>query len=78
MNTKHVFASIVLLLSVLVSACAPSTPANPTDRFAGTWSGIMGFSDDPSAQQDIVVNIPTGCAVGNVCGDTTNPGVSCQ
>ena len=38
----------------------------------------MGFSDDPSAKQEVIVNIPTGCTVGDVCGDTTNPGVSCH
>lgn len=78
MNTNR-FLYLLIVIAVLgVTACAPSAGSNPVDPFAGTWSGVMGFSDDPAAKQDIVVNIPRGCAVGNVCGDTTNPGVSCQ
>ena len=78
MNTNRFMYLFIVIAVFVVTACAPSAEANPVDRFAGAWSGTMGFSDDPSARQDIVVNIPTGCAVGNVCGDTTNPAVSCQ
>jgi hypothetical protein len=73
------FLYLLIVIAVLgVTACAPSAESNPVDLFAGTWSGSMGFSDDPGRKQDIVVNIPTGCAVGDICGDTTNPGMSCQ
>ena len=78
MNTNRFMYLLIVIAVFGVTACAPSAGSNPVDRFAGTWSGTMSFSDDPNAKQDVVVNIPTGCAVGNVCGDTTNPGVSCQ
>jgi len=32
----------------------------------------MGFSDDPSAKLDVVVNIPTGCTTGGDCRDIDN------
>ena len=50
----------------------------PANRFAGTWSGTMSFSDDPNRKEDIVVTIPSGCAVGSVCGNIDNTTVSCQ
>jgi hypothetical protein len=78
MNTKNLFVLLVMLISVLVSACAPSAPANPADRFAGTWSGTMSFTDDANRKEDIIVTIPAGCAAGTICGDLNNTTVKCQ
>jgi len=79
MNTKYL---LVMLIMLLVSACAPqvatTAAANPADRFQGTWSGTMNFSDDPNRKEDIIVTIPTGCTAGSVCGDINNKTVSCQ
>ena len=41
MNTKNLFVLLVMLISVLVSACASSVPANPADRFAGCAAGTI-------------------------------------
>ena len=78
MNTKCLFILLVLLISLLVSACAPSAPANPADPFAGTWSGIMSATDDPSAKADTVTTILTGCSVDQICGDTINLANGCR
>jgi len=68
MNTKCFFVSFVLLISLLISACAPSLPENPADRFAGTWSGTMSFTDDANRKEDIIVTIPFGCAAAVFAG----------
>ena len=78
MNTKFLFVLLVLLISLPVNACAPAIPANPPDRFAGTWSGIMSFTDDANRKEDIIVTIPEGCTDGSICGDINNTTVSCQ
>ena|SRR5215208_6306294 len=78
MNTKNLFVLLVMLISALVSACAPSAPANPADRFAGTWSGTMSFTDDANRKEDIIVTIPAGCVAGSICGDLNNTTVSCK
>lgn len=78
MNTKYFFLLPVLLVVLFVSACAPSKPANLADRFAGTWSGTMSFTDDEDRKEDIIVSIPAGCAAGDVCGDLNNTTVKCQ
>src|SRR6266508_2303416 len=78
MNTKRLFVLLVLLISLWVSGCTPSAPANPADRFAGTWSGTMSFTDDANRKEDIIVTIPAGCAAGNTCGDLNNTTVKCQ
>lgn len=78
MNAKHLFMLVTLLISLLVSACAPSVSANPADRFAGTWSGIMSATDDPSAKADTVTTIPTGCSANEICGDTINLANGCR
>jgi len=77
MNIKLLFILLVLLSSLLVSACAPSTPANPADRFAGTWSGTMSFTDVASRNENVIMTIPTGCTVGDVCGDSYNVTINC-
>lgn len=77
MFTNRLFVlSIAIVL--LVNACAQLTPSNPADRFAGTWSGTMSFTDDADRKEDIVVTIPEGCTTGNICGDLNNTTVSCQ
>ena len=69
---------LVLLMFFLVSACTPSAPSNPADRFAGKWSGTMSFTDDPNRKENILVTIPAGCATGNVCGELNNTTMKCQ
>ena len=78
MKTKSLLVSLFILTVLLMSACAPSVSTKPGDRFAGTWSGTMSFSDNPTRKEDIVVSIPAGCAVGSVCGDLNNITVSCK
>ena len=77
MNTKRLFILLVLLSSLLVSACAPSTPANPADRFAGQWSGTMNLTDVGSRNEKVILTIPSGCTVGGVCGDSYNMTINC-
>ena len=74
MKRKYL-AMIVLLL--LVSACAPQSQASPADRFAGTWSGTMSFTDDANRKEEIIVTIPAGCVDGAVCGSLNNTTVGC-
>ena len=69
---------LVILMFLLVSACAPSAPSNPADRFAGTWSGSMSFTDDANRKENIIVTIPAGCSEGGICGDLKNTTVSCK
>jgi hypothetical protein len=78
MKIKLLFISSIMLGSLLLSACAPSTPSNPADRFAGSWSGTMSFTDDTNRKEDIIVTIPAGCASGNICGDLNNITMKCQ
>ena len=68
----------LILIFLVVSACAPSRSGNPADRFAGTWSGTMGFTDDANRKEDIVVTIPSACATGSACGDLNNKTVNCR
>lgn len=75
---KLLFVLLILLVTLLLSGCAPSAPANPADRFAGTWAGTMSFTDDASRKEDIIVTIPAGCAAGDICGDLNNTTVNCQ
>lgn len=75
MNRKSL---LVMLIILVVGGCAPSAPANPADRFTGTWSGTMSFSDDADRKEDIIVTIPAGCTTGEVCGDLSNTTVKCQ
>jgi hypothetical protein len=77
MNTKYFFVSILMVTIVLISGCAPAAPANPADRFTGTWSGTMSFTDDANRKEDIIVTIPAGCKPGSVCGNLNNTTVSC-
>ena len=77
MFTNRLFV-LSIAIALLVSACAPSAPANAANRFAGTWSGTMSFTDDPNRKEDIIVTIPVGCEPGKVCGNLNNTTVSCR
>jgi hypothetical protein len=68
---------LMILFLLFAGACAPQSPSNPADRFAGTWSGTMGFTDDASRKEDIIVTIPAGCVDGAVCGSLNNTTVGC-
>jgi len=78
MNINRFMYLLIVIAVFVVTACAPPAESNPTDRFAGTWSGTMSFSDDPARREDLIVTIPAGCTVGGVCGDINNPTVQCQ
>ncbi|MEO5886151.1 MAG: hypothetical protein ABIQ77_00670 [Anaerolineales bacterium] len=67
----------VFVMVISLTACVPSAQPNPADRFTGTWSGTMSFSDDANRKEDIIVTIPAGCVEGGVCGDLNNTTVSC-
>lgn len=78
MITNRLFYLSIVIAILVVTACAPPAESNPADRFAGTWSGSMGFTDDPARKEDLIVTIPAGCAAGSVCGDINNTTISCQ
>jgi len=73
----NVYLVAVLVMVISLTACAPSAQSNPADRFSGTWSGTMSFTDDANRKEDIVVTIPAGCIEGGVCGSLDNVTVSC-
>lgn len=75
MNTKLMF---VMLIVLFVGACTPLEPSNPADRFAGTWSGTMSMTDDPTVSAVAIVTIPTGCSINQPCGDATNTSNGCK
>ena len=82
MNTKRSFILLIMLIGLSVSACAPqamptTAAANPADRFAGTWSGTLSFSDDANRKEDVIVSIPSDCIEGSVCGASNNITVNC-
>ena len=74
-NLSIVVAFIVV---VLLTACTSSTQSDSADRFAGTWSGTMSATDDPTLQAVAVVTIPTGCSANEICGDTINTANGCR
>ncbi|MEO5886242.1 MAG: hypothetical protein ABIQ77_01135 [Anaerolineales bacterium] len=78
MSKRNLFVFLVILILLLVSACAAPEPANPADRFTGIWTGTMSFTDDANRKEDIIVTIPADCTLGSVCGDLNNTTVKCQ
>jgi hypothetical protein len=74
MKSKYLW---ILVIVLLVSACVPKAQSNPVDRFAGTWSGTMSFTDDATRKEEIIVTIPDGCVDGAVCGSLNNTTVGC-
>jgi hypothetical protein len=78
MNTNRFMYLLIVIAVFVVTACGPSAESNPADRFAGTWSGTMSFTDDANRKEDLVITIPAGCTVGGVCGDINNTTVQCQ
>jgi len=78
MYTNRLHYTLIVIAFLVVTACAPTMPSNPADRFAGTWSGMMSFTDDANRKEDIIVTIPAGCAMGSICGDINNTTVNCQ
>lgn len=77
MFTNRLFNRLIVVAIMLIAACTPAASANPADRFAGTWSGTMSFTDDANRKEDIIVSIPSGCTDGNVCGSLSNTTVQC-
>jgi hypothetical protein len=81
MNKKLLILSLVMLFILPVSACAsrttPNAAANSADRFAGTWSGTLSFSDDANRREDVILTILPGCTAGDVCGASNNITVNC-
>ena len=78
MNTNRFMYLLIVIAVFVITACAPSTESNLADRFTGTWSGTMSFTDDANRKEDLIITIPAGCTVGGVCGDINNTTVSCQ
>jgi hypothetical protein len=77
MNTRQIVVAFLMLTALLLGACAPSRPAKSPDDFAGTWTGTMNFTHYPDANEAVVVSIPKGCAVGEVCGEIENTTMDC-
>jgi hypothetical protein len=75
MNAKLLFA---ILITLLLGACTSSTPSNPADRFAGTWTGTMSRTTDPTVSAVAIVTVPTGCSENKPCGDATNTSNGCK
>jgi hypothetical protein len=63
--------------SRIVRCTSPIVQVNPADRFTGTWTGTMSFSDDANRKEDVIVTILPDCAAGDVCGASNNITVSC-
>ncbi len=78
MNTKRLFISLVMLISLFASGCAAPTPVNPMDRFKGTWTGDMNFSDNPNHKGNVDFVIAGNCSKpGSYCGDFFDNTVPC-
>jgi len=54
MFANRSFYLLIVIAVLVVTACAPSEESNPADRFAGTWSGTMSFTDDANRKEDII------------------------
>ena len=82
MKNFYTFGLLVSMIVLFLGACAPAATAvptvqtNPADRFAGAWSGSMSFSNWDGTE-DVFVTIPSGCAVGEACGEIFNSAVNC-
>jgi hypothetical protein len=76
MKNFYTFGSLVSMIVLLLVACAPSAQSNAADQFAGTWAGLMSFTDRDT-MEDVFITIPSGCAVGEVCGEIFNSVVNC-
>jgi hypothetical protein len=57
MFTNRPFYLLIVIALLIVTACVPSAESNPADRFAGTWSGTMSFTDDANRKEDIIITI---------------------
>jgi virginiamycin B lyase len=83
MNTRKLLVSILMLVSVLLSACAPAaTPLAPTavsptnaDAIAGSWSGTAKGGD---FNFQITTTISKSCAIGSVCGPFDITAIPCS
>ena len=76
MKNFYTFGLLVSMIVLLLGACAPSAQSNAADRFAGTWSGPMSFTDRDTTE-DVFITIPSGCEAGAVCGKIFNSAVNC-
>ncbi|GEM_PF-1895269 len=76
MKHFYTFGLLILLLSLLLGACSSSAQAESADRFAGSWSGSMSFTDRDT-KEDVFVTIPAGCVTGAICGEIFNSAVNC-
>lgn len=78
MNTKRTLISLVMLIGLFASGCAAPTPVNPMDRFQGTWTGDMKFSDNPNHKGNVDFVIHENCSQpGSYCGDFVDNTVPC-
>jgi hypothetical protein len=76
MKNLYTFGSLVSMIVLLLAACAPSAQTDAADQFAGTWSGLMSFTDRDTTE-DVFITLPSGCAAGEVCGEIFNSAVNC-
>jgi hypothetical protein len=73
--TNPIAATIV---PTVESTAPASTPVNPLDRFKGTWTGAMSFSDNPNHKGDVDFVILADCSKpGSYCGDFFDNTVPC-
>ena len=56
-------------------AAIPAT--QNTDAIAGSWSGIVGYSDG-HAQTQVNLSIKSGCSNGSECGTIAYPQIGCS
>ncbi len=83
MNARNLLVSALMLICVILSACAPA--ATPTasaaiahtnaDTIAGTWSGTAKGGD---FSFQITTTIGQSCEIGSVCGPFDIPSIPCS
>jgi virginiamycin B lyase len=83
MNARKLLVSVLILVSVLFSACATAArqvaptavPLTNADSIAGTWSGTAKGGD---FNFQITTTIAKSCAIGSVCGPFDIPAIPCS
>ena len=70
--------AVATATATVASTAIPSEQSNPADRFAGTWTGTMSMTEDPTLNAVAVVTIPMGCSTNETCGDAVNTANGCK
>ena len=71
MNANSNAGLIDNLFGKMMVVYASLRSVNPADKFAGTWTGTMYFSNS-FGKADVVITLLTGCKPGAVCGKLEN------